>query len=74
MKKIYLLFIIILICNFGGFSQDFDITITSVESGTKIHQARNSITFGPNYTYTPSGGTMTAEIIDPIVTGDVYYN
>ncbi|MCF6356968.1 MAG: FG-GAP-like repeat-containing protein [Draconibacterium sp.] len=57
-----------------GFCQDFDITLNTAESGTKIHQARNSITFGPNYSYTPSGGTMTAEIVNPVVTGDISYN
>lgn len=57
-----------------GFCQDFDITLNTAESGTKTHQARNSITFGPNYSYTPSGGTMTAEIVDPVVTGDISYN
>lgn len=55
-------------------AQEFDIVLTSPESGTKTHQARNSITFGPNYSYTPSGGTMTAEIVNPVVSGDVSYN
>jgi RHS repeat-associated protein len=57
-----------------AYAQEFDITLTSSESSTKIHQARNSITFGPNYSYTPSGGTMTAEIVDPVVSGSVSYN
>lgn len=74
MKQIHVLFIILLMGIGTAYAQGFDITLTSAESSTKIHQARNSITFGPNYSYTPSGGTMTAEIVDPVVTGSVSYN
>ncbi|MCD6354669.1 MAG: VCBS repeat-containing protein, partial [Prolixibacteraceae bacterium] len=74
MKRLYVLFIIFMVGSSTGFCQDFDITLNTAESGTKTHQARNSITFGPNYSYTPSGGTMTAEIVNPVVTGDISYN
>ncbi|MDX8339759.1 FG-GAP-like repeat-containing protein [Draconibacterium sp. IB214405] len=74
MKQIHVLFIILMMGISTGYAQEFDITLTSSESGTQTHQARNSITFGPNYSYTPSGGTMTAEIVDPVVTGSVSYN
>ena len=74
MKQIHVLFIILLMGIGTGYAQEFDITLTAAESSTKIHQARNSITFGPNYSYTPSGGTMNAEIVDPVVTGSVSYN
>jgi len=67
------LFIILLAINAICFSQDFDITLSAPESGTKLHQARNSITFAPNYSYTLNGGTMTAEIVDPFVSGSVSY-
>jgi RHS repeat-associated protein len=74
MKKIYLSTILFLMgCSLLS-AQEFDIVLTSAESGTKTHQARNSITFGPNYSYTPSGGTMTAEIVEPVVAGNVSYN
>ena len=54
--------------------QDFDIVVDGAESGTKTHYARNSITFANNYTYTPGGGTLTAEIKNPVVAGDISYN
>ncbi|MBW6535837.1 MAG: hypothetical protein K0B11_12590 [Mariniphaga sp.] len=74
MKKIYTTIILVWMgCSFIS-AQEFDIMLASAESGTKTHQARNSITFGLNYTYTPNGGTMTAEIINPVVSGDVSYN
>ncbi|MCE4564663.1 VCBS repeat-containing protein [Maribellus sp. CM-23] len=74
MRQIYVLFIMFLMGIGTGYAQEFDITLTSAESGTKTHQARNSITFGPNYSYTPSGGTLTAEIVAPVVGGTIYYN
>ncbi len=55
-------------------SQEFDLVITSTDTGTKTYQARNSITFGNNYSYTPNGGTLTAEIVDPIITGTIPYS
>jgi hypothetical protein len=55
-------------------SQEIDILLNTTESGTKLHQARNSITFGANYSYSPNGGTLTAEILNPVVAGNVTYN
>jgi len=73
MKTICILFIL-LWTGFLGFAQEFDISTNVVESGTKTYQARNSITFASGYTYTPSGGALTAEIVNPLVTGMVTYN
>ena len=70
MKKIYTTIILLWMGCFLVTAQEFDITLASAEYGNKTHQARNSITFGPNYSYTPSGGTMTAEIVNPVVAGD----
>lgn len=55
-------------------SQEFDLVVTSTDTGTKTYQARNSITFGNNYSYTPNGGTLTAEIVDPIISGTIPYS
>jgi RHS repeat-associated protein len=62
-----------MIGSFTVLAQDFDITLHTAETGTQTHQARNSITFGPEYSYTPSGTFMTAEIVNPVVTGDISY-
>ncbi|WP_159521669.1 FG-GAP-like repeat-containing protein [Sunxiuqinia indica] len=70
----YLLIVAAMMSIVSGFSQEFDIILGSPESGTKTHQARNSITFDNNYSYTPSGGTLTAEIVDPVVGGTVSYS
>ena len=53
--------------------QQWDLTLTGTESGTKTYTARNSITLGPDYTYTPSGGSLTLEIPDPVITGTLTY-
>src|SRR5690606_29997737 len=45
MKKIYLSTILFLMGCFLLSAQEFDIVLASPESGTKTHQARNSITF-----------------------------
>nr|WP_319998176.1 FG-GAP-like repeat-containing protein [uncultured Draconibacterium sp.] len=73
MKLLYT--ILIMFVGIGSvLSQEFDLTITSTDAGTKTYQARNSITFGNNYSYTPNGGTLTAEIVDPIVSGTIPYS
>jgi len=54
--------------------QEFDLVITSTDIGTKTYQARNSIIFGNNYSYTPNGGSLSAEIVDPIFSGSTYYS
>lgn len=74
MKQTYILLIILMMGIRTVFAQDFDITLTGAESGTQTHEARNSITFDSDYSYTPSGGTMTAEIVDPIIAGTEYYS
>ena len=74
MKKIYTTIILVWMGCSLLTGQEFDIVLASPESGTKTHQARNSITFGPDYSYTPSGGTMTAEIVNPVVSGTVSYS
>ncbi len=63
MKKLYLIIIVGWLCVLAGQSQPADLVLSSAESGTKLHQATNSITFAAGYSYTPSGGTMTAEIV-----------
>jgi len=47
-------------------------TVSVPESGTKLHQAVLSIKFDKGYTYTPAGGTLTAQIVNPTV-GDIAY-
>jgi len=34
----------------------------------------NSITFAPNYSYTPAGGTMLAEIVSAVISGNIIYS
>ncbi len=74
MKKLYLTIILGWLCAFAGLSQPADLVLSSAESGTKLHQATNSITFAAGYSYTPSGGTMTAEIVEPSGGGETYEN
>ncbi len=73
-KRTILLTIILVMGLYIVWGQEFDITLSGTESGTQTHIARNSITLAAGYTYTPNGGTMTAEIQDPIVDGDLIYN
>jgi hypothetical protein len=48
--------------------------ITSANTGTKIFQARSLITFGPGFSYIPSGGTLTTQIVDPLIDGTIEYS
>ena len=73
MKRCWVLIIIIVLRISSVSAQELDLTFTSAESGTQTHIARNSITLGPGYSYTPSGGTLTVAIQNPIVTGSVSY-
>ena len=73
MKRLLFLIIICVLCINATSGQEFDLTFTGTESGTQTHVARNSITLGPGYTYTPSGGSLTVEIQNPVVTGTVAY-
>lgn len=54
--------------------QAFDVSLSSAESGTQSHQARNSISLLAGYNYTPGGTGMLAEIVNPVVTGSTSYN
>ena len=49
-------------------------TSTSALSGTVTLQARSSFVLGPGFSYTPNGGTLTMQFVDPFVTGDVSYS
>jgi len=55
-------------------AQPFDLVLNTPESGTQLHQALNSITFAPNYSYTPAGGTMLAEIVSAVISGNIIYS
>jgi RHS repeat-associated protein len=54
--------------------QAFDVNLSSAESGTQTHQARNSISLLAGYSYTPGGDGMLAEIVNPVITGSTWYN
>jgi|WetSurSiteA1Bulk_404760.scaffolds.fasta_scaffold00972_2 RHS repeat-associated protein len=73
MKQFYYLLLLFAFCAEALNSQEFDVTYVSSESGTKTHLARNSITLGPGYVYSPSGGTLLIGIQNPVVTGPVSY-
>jgi RHS repeat-associated protein len=73
MKRLYNLIVVLVLCIKTLSGQEFDLTFTNSESGTQTHVARNSVTLGPDYTYTPSGGSLTIEIQNPIMTGPVTY-
>ncbi len=73
MKRIYLLFTCSVVF-LTTLAQPYDLVLNSPESGTKLHQAINSITFAPNYSYTPAGGTMLAEIVSQIISGNIVYS
>jgi len=74
MRRINILFIILFVWGLSGFAQEFDITISGTDNTSKTYQARNSITFSANYTFTANGSTLTANIVNPIVDGSVAYN
>lgn len=77
MNKLYLLLLTGLLYPVLSYAQPADLVLSSAESGTKLHQATNSITFAAGYSYTPNGGTMTAEIVgggsNPPIAGDIVY-
>jgi hypothetical protein len=74
MKRLLNLIIVFATCLCTLSGQEFDLTYTSAESGTQTHLARNSVTLGPGYTYTPNSGSLTIEIQNPIVNGAVSYS
>ncbi|MDO8929533.1 MAG: FG-GAP-like repeat-containing protein [Bacteroidota bacterium] len=53
--------------------QEFDLSFSVPESNTQTHQARNSISLLAGYSYTPNGGTLVAEIVNPVVNGSMAY-
>jgi RHS repeat-associated protein len=55
------------------FGQVFDMNLSSSESGTQSHQARNSISLLAGYNYTPGGSGMEAMIVNPVVNGSTSY-
>ncbi|MDP3915211.1 MAG: SpvB/TcaC N-terminal domain-containing protein, partial [Bacteroidota bacterium] len=74
MKRILYTFLTGLICTFTAIGQPYDLTLSSAESGTQLHQALNSITLAPGYSYTPGGGTMLSEIIRQAISGSTAYS
>ena len=54
--------------------QPLNLILNLPETGTQRHQATNSITFASGYSYTPAGGNMLSEIVNPYVAGYVSYN
>jgi len=71
-KYIYALFAGILYAVCGMAQIPLNKTVTGPESNTTIHQAVLSITLDKGYSYTPNGGTLTAQIVNPTV-GDLEY-
>jgi RHS repeat-associated protein len=66
MKRIIYTFLIGMICMAKAISQPYNLTLNLPETGTQLHQATNSITFNPGYTYTSDGGNMIANIVSAI--------
>lgn len=73
MKRIYLLFACSVVF-LTTLAQPYDLVLNSPESGVQLHQAINSITFALNYSYTPAGGTMLAEIVSQLISGNITYS
>jgi len=73
MKRIILLIINSLLCASLTLGQEMDPVFTGTYSGTLTQSGRNCVTLGNGYTFTPSGGSLTIEIQNPIVTGSVVY-
>ena len=73
MKRLLFLIIIFAGCLHYLYGQEFDLTFTNGESGNQTHTARNSVTLGPGYSYTPSSGNLTIEIQNPVVNGKITY-
>lgn len=73
MKRIYHLFAFLAV-SLTVAAQPVDLVLNTPESGIQLHQALNSITFAPYYSYTPAGGTMLAEIVIPVISGNIVYS
>ena len=63
-----------LVCTYTAIGQPYDLTLSSAESGTQLHQALNSITLAPGYSYTPGGGTMLSEVVWQAISGYTSYS
>ena len=63
-----------LVCTVTAIGQPYDLTLNTAVSGTQLHQALNSITLAPGYSYTPGGGTMLSEIIRQAISGSTAYS
>ena len=78
MRRLYVFIVEIVFCGVSVSGQVCDTTCTATESRTTTnitYAARNSITLGPNYSYTPSTtGSLSISIVNPLVTGTVGYN
>lgn len=74
MKKLYSFIIIAVLCIESLAGQEMDAVFTGTYSGTLTQAGRNSIILGNGYTYSPGGGTLTVEIQNPVVTGNVSYS
>lgn len=66
MKRIIYTFLMGLFCIAIAKGQPYNQVLNLPESGTQLHQATNSITFNPGYSYTPNGGNLIANIVSPI--------
>ncbi len=78
MKRLFNLIVVFVLCFNTLSGQVFDVTYSTTETNVYanlIYTARNSVTLGPGYSYTHSGGgTLDINIQNPIVTGTVSYN
>jgi len=63
-----------LLCSITAIGQPYDLILNTAESGIQLHQANNSITMAAGYSYTPNGGSMTAEIVWQAVSGTTAYS
>jgi hypothetical protein len=73
MRRLYLI-LAYSVVSFAAAAQRYELVLSAPESGTQLHQALNSITFTPNYSYTHDGGTMLAEIVSPVISGNIVYS
>ena len=74
MKKIILITLGWVCFAYFAHAQSMDLVLSSSESGTVSHQATNSITLAAGYSYTTSGGSMTAEIVMPPLPDTISYS
>ncbi len=76
MRRLFPLIVIIVLYSVTLSGQEFDIIYNTTETNvyTNItYTARNSVTLGPGYSYSPVSGTLTIGIQNPVVLGDESY-